>query len=432
MSITGFKEFYGKEGEYVAPHDLFDWIRAHPMPDGRMIPVVIWGSKGTGKTQQIKAYCKDRGLEIRSYHPAHDTNGQDILGQPRTDPDTGKVSYSLPEWLPTEPGNGGVWFIDEINRAQTAVLAGLMEPLGEGTIAQSNWKIPEGWMIIAAANPTETGYLVEEVDEAMVDRMLHYSPGWEAPVWGHWAKTKGGVHPDIVDFVFQNPETLPAVTDLGQSQLPHEIEGKLGATPRSLTYFASLYEPDMPEGMLRVIVHGLLGRKAGDAFVETLNRAEKPLRAEEILAEPIVDSNNVKHYSYDPILQSWRENMPFYERYFEASVQNLVVELLNIGEYAPPSVPEKDRPAYHNDVQKNIVAQRAGRFLASMPGKTKDGGFGIILRSAPRWSKVIEQSMEKWSKELARTGKLTSKSSQKTAPVLNPTAEQLQSLQSGQ
>jgi hypothetical protein len=59
MAISGFKQFHGKEGEYVYPAQLFDWIRDHPMPDGRMIPTLIWGSKGTGKTQQIKAAALD-------------------------------------------------------------------------------------------------------------------------------------------------------------------------------------------------------------------------------------------------------------------------------------------------------------------------------------------------------------------------------------
>lgn len=403
MALSGFKQFYGKEGEYVPPAMLFDWVRDHPMPDGRMIPVLIWGSKGTGKTQQIKAYCAERGLDMRSYHPAHDTNGQDILGQPKTDPKTGTVTYALPDWLPTEPGNGGVWFIDEINRAQQAVLAGLMEPLGEGTIAQSNWKIPEGWMIIAAANPTETGYLVEEIDEAMVDRMLHYSPGWEAPVWGHWA-SGSEIDPDIINFAFQRADLIPATSSLGQTQVPHEIEGKLGPTPRSLTYFASLYQPGMPEGLLRVVSQGLLGKEAGDAFVDMVRSPEKPLSGSEILANPAVDDSGNKEYLYDEKLISWRDNLTEKNNYLQASVQHLVVELLNIGQYVPAD-PEPGID-YQNDVRQNVVAQRAGRFLAMLPSRTKDEAYQMIERSAPAWSGVIAESIDIWLPTLAQSGKI--------------------------
>lgn len=400
MALSGFKQFYGKEGEYVSPAELFDWVRDHPMSDGRMIPVLIWGSKGTGKTQQIKAYCAERGLDMRSYHPAHDTSGQDILGQPKTDPETGTVTFALPEWLPTEPGNGGVWFIDEINRAQQAVLAGLMEPLGEGTIAQSNWKIPEGWMIIAAANPTETGYLVEEIDEAMVDRMLHYSPGWEAPVWGHWARG-AEIDRDIINFAFQRADLIPATSSLGQTQVPHEIEGKLGPTPRSLTYFASLYEPGMPEGLLRVVSQGLLGKEAGDAFVEMVNGEERPIFGAEILANPIDNGSGEKEYIYDDRLVNWRDNLAEKNQLLQASVQHLVVELLSIERYK-----SQDGEDVHDDVQKNVVAQRSGRFLAMLPSRTKDDAFQVISRSAPFWAPVISEAIEIWLPALAQQGKI--------------------------
>lgn len=395
-----FKKFYAKEGAYVPPEDLFDWVREHPMHDGRLVPTLIWGSKGIGKTQQIKAYCDKRNLEMQSYHPAHDVNGQDILGETKLDPETGKLVFSLPEWLPTEtaPGkDGGVWFIDEINRAQEAVLAGLMEPLGEGTISQSNWVLPDGWMIIAAANPTETGYMVAEIDEALVDRTLHYSPGWEAPVWGHWA-SQAGINSDIINFAFQAREEIPASSSLGQSQLPHEIEGKLTATPRSLTYFDALYDPGMDEALMKVVAQGLLGKSAGDKFVELAKAADKPLLGKEILADPIENSAGKKEYLYDDKINLWKSNQGSYSNHLFASAQHLTVELLDIGEYTVDGV------SYHNDVKKNIPAQRAGRFLELLPSRTKDQAYEVIVRSAPKWAEIVAEAMRMWTPVLARTG----------------------------
>ena len=188
-------------------------------------------------TQSIKSYGKTRDLEVRTYHPAHDVNGADIVGKAYHDEESDETRYALPAWLPTEDdAPEGLLFIDELNRAPQEVLAGLMEPLGEGTIAQSGWELPRGWNIVAAANPSEMGYMVQDLDEAMVDRMLHYAPGWDARHWGSWAQS-ADLPPEIIDFALRHQGGL-VVT--GESQLPLEIEQKLRTTPRTLEYMGAL------------------------------------------------------------------------------------------------------------------------------------------------------------------------------------------------
>lgn len=369
----------------------------------------------THNTAQVKAFCEKHGLQIKVYHPAHDKDGQDIVGTPVVDEETGEVTYALPEWLPKDDGSEGVWFIDEINRATEEVLAGLMEPLGEGTISQSGWVLPRGWQIVVAANPSETGYEVQELDDAMIDRLLHYNPGWEATTWAKWA-LGAGISPDIVDFALRRPEKLATHSsiNLGTFQLPKEIEDALAATPRSLTYFAALYTPDMPERILRVVGQGLIGRDATDSFIEMRAVEGRPLPGSLIISEPTLDPRDPNNhiYVYDEYVRACEANPIEGTELLHASVEHLVVELIDRelprivvdaeGRWRPANsgdAPEVTQPAPSDD--QNRVAQLAGRFLAFLPSENRDEAFQLIARSAPHWHDQLRESTGKWLENLA-------------------------------
>jgi hypothetical protein len=375
MANLGMHRFFGKEGEYVPLEELMDWVYAddHRLADGRAIPILIWGAMGIGKTAQIKAYCEARGLECREYHPAHDVNGGDIVGLPQVDEETNRLRYAIPGFLPVESDPPGVLFIDEINRAPELVLAGLMEPIGGGTISQSNWKIPDHWMIVAAANPREEGYQVNEIDEAMVDRFLHYAPGWDAPAWAQWASRSGEVHADVVNFALRYPDMVSS----GEPQLPHELQEKLRATPRSMSYVGAVYEPGMNEGLLRVISEGLLGRSAAIKFREHVADTQNgivPLEFEEVLTG-----------KYSKIMQHWIDTGN--DSLLHATSSRVIAALVN-------------RPVNAKEVG------RLGMWLAKLPNQSRTKAFDDIARSCPEWMTSLQQSTEFWIAKLARDGRL--------------------------
>lgn len=340
-------------------------------------------------TQSIKSYARSREIEIRTYHPAHDVNGADIVGKAYRDENTDETRYALPAWLPTEDDPPkGMLFIDELNRAPQEVLAGLMEPLGEGTIAQSEWKLPQGWNIVAAANPSEMGYMVQDLDEAMVDRMIHYAPGWDARYWGLWAE-EAGLSPDIIDFALRHQGGLVTT---GETQLPLEIENKLRTTPRTLEYMGALYEPDMPEGLFRVCSQGLMGREASAALDQLVQSSEKPLSPEDILSEPIeTDSGHV--YRYEETVSRWLSDPVEGEELIRSTAERLAMELVR---YSPEgATPREDRRA-----------ALAGRFLAFLPPHLRSVAMQSIARSAPEWIPLLEESILAWSEVLARQQKI--------------------------
>lgn len=415
-----YQRFYGKEGGHVSIEDLMDWLRAHPLKaDGRIIPLMVWGAAGIGKTQQIKGYCRERGLELRTYHPAHDVNGADLIGRSYADDaqtsggDVEKrTRYALPAWLPVEGQceERGVLFIDELNRANEDVLAGLMEPLGEGTLAQSGWKLPDGWQIVCAGNPQEGGYKVNDLDEALVNRMVHYAPGWDAPGWTNWAR--GVEMPDeIIDYALRYRSEY---VEIGEEQLPNEIESAIRCSPRTLEYVSALYEPGMSMDMLRVCSSGLLGRDAAIALRALITEGEQTLTAEEILATPenvaAEGAPAVYQWSYDSKLAQWKTLEPMItEQLILASVIKAVAELSK----SDPNTQGDDGVIDHRSEPK---AQLLGRFLSKIDAHLREQAFSELARSAPRWEGVVRTCAGIWIKDAEK--RISQTSAQ--APVAPP------------
>lgn len=404
--------FFGKEGAHVSIETLLDWVRAHPLGDGRIIPVMLWGGAGIGKTSQVKAYCAERGFEIITYHPAHDTDGGAIVGESVVDSEKGVTSYALPDWLPVEGRNKekGVLFIDELNRANPAVLAGLMEVLGEGTISQSHWRLPRGWQIVCAANPREAGYQVNELDEAMVNRMLHYAPGWDAPEWVEWAQG-AGIPEEVIDFVLMRRGEKAGgrhVIDVGEEQLPKEMLTKMRSTPRTVEYLAAVYEPGMDEGLLRVVSEGLLGREPAQRFREGLADEIRPLRADEIFAMPEGDEHSGYIYRCDHVLAQWGGcSAQEYQQLVAASVDRAIAHLRS-------KRPQRNEKTGEAAFERDMRAQLFGRFLAMLQPAARENALASIQRSAPQWFGPVQDAYKVWAQAFAK--QRTAMMNQRLAP----------------
>jgi hypothetical protein len=262
---------------YLSLERLLDWVRVHPLrTSGRLVPICVWGRAGAAKTQKVKNYCKVNGLGLKVYQPAYDKTAADLVGQKAVDPKTGKTVVRLPDWLPVagECEDEGILFIDEINRGGEDVLQGLMQPLGEGEIQHIGWKLPPGWIIVCAANPPEGDYnQVNELDQAMVRRMINYTPGWNAADWTFWGEGEGQIQDLLMDFVFETPHLV----DAGEGNLMPESV-KPVANARTLEYLSAMIEPGMPLEILDVVSTGLVGAAAAERIILKYQQLQKGIR----------------------------------------------------------------------------------------------------------------------------------------------------------
>lgn len=338
---------------YVPLERLLDWIRLHPLADGRYVPVCMWGARGTAKTASVKAYATDREFGMRVFQPAHNTLGSDIVGIPRIDPDTNRTVYSLPEWLPIagECEPSGVLFIDEVNRSKIEVLQGLMEVIGEGQISQSGWKLPEGWMIVAAANPNIPGYEVTPLDDAFLGRMLHIPSPANLANWSRYADGSG-LPRKVVDFMLQNRDLV----DIGESDLPDDVNPSLSL--RSGEYLGRLYEEDMDLALLDLIARGLWGAEAAEALIDHHNDPARPLSGPEILAG-----------RFDAVLSHWLDEQR--HDLVRASTERMIA-------FLQPRDPARSK-----------ATLAAARYLSQLPDSLFREAIVAFGESAPGWMTVV-------------------------------------------
>lgn len=220
------------------------------------IPIFIFGAPGIGKTQIVGQAAQELGipmlpLDLQFMAP------EDFIGIPSTvnvvEPDVDKfketgerkylgtgVTRSNPPigtLLPLNNGEGdkgGIIFLDEFNRASKIVLNSLMQFVQQGRIG--DYTLPSKWIIVAAGNrPSEAD--VTEFDFALADRfvIVNYEPKVED--WAEWAKTKGNVQPEVIDFVRRNEELFHFLdTEKATLKFP---------TPRSWTNAAKTLQAEM-------------------------------------------------------------------------------------------------------------------------------------------------------------------------------------------
>jgi hypothetical protein len=190
----------------------------------------------------------------------------DLVGLPRHH---GRVTrYSPPSFLPT--AGAGLLAFEELNRCQSYMRAPALQLLTARTL--NDYKLPAGWLPVAAINPPEESYEVEDLDPALLSRFVRVRVRPDPREWLAWARWAGGVHPAVVAYV----ESDPAIFEQSESN------------PRAWTYVSGLLRAAEAAGPqsrrpLLTAVAGLVGPAHAAAFFKALEGGDRPLTTDEVL-----------------------------------------------------------------------------------------------------------------------------------------------------
>lgn len=187
---------------------------------GRAKPIFIYGAPGIGKTEIVGQAADELGVPVMKLDLQF-MNPEDFLGIPSrhdiepTVVDGGKLisagkgftRSNPPILLPTDNGEGdrgGIIFMDEMNRANKAVLNSIMQFVQKGEIGP--YKLPDKWVIVAAGNRPEEAEGVADFDFALADRFTikNYVPTIES--FSEWANKNEKILPELVLFLDDNPD----------------------------------------------------------------------------------------------------------------------------------------------------------------------------------------------------------------------------------
>ena len=184
-------------------------------------PLLLIGPPGIGKTQIMEQIAKECQIGLVSYTITHHTR-QSAVGLPfiQEKKFQGKT-YSITEYTMSEiiasvyskmEDTGlkeGILFIDEINCVSETLAPTMLQFLQNKTFG--NQKVPCGWIIVAAGNPSEYNKSVRDFDVVTMDRIRYIHVETDYYVWKEYAISKH-IHPMILSYLELKPNHFYTVS----------------------------------------------------------------------------------------------------------------------------------------------------------------------------------------------------------------------------
>jgi MoxR-like ATPase len=190
--------------------------------------VLIEDVPGVGKTSLARAIAASITASVARIQLTPDLLPSDITGTPVWRPTTGDFEFH------PGPVFANIVIADEINRASPKTQSALLEVMEEGrvTVGGTTRAVPDPFLVIATANPTEPSGIYQ-LPDAQLDRFLmSLTIGYPD-------------HDDEVEVVRhrltgQSPEQLPPVTDAAGLAALAAVARSVHVGPALLTYAVRL------------------------------------------------------------------------------------------------------------------------------------------------------------------------------------------------
>ena len=238
------------------------------------VSVIVEGDHGIGKSESVYSFAKTNDFHVEPLFLSHQEVA-DLIGIPTMERDSSNhalTTWSKPIWLhrmeeAAKQGKRCILFLDELNRAQTEVRQAALQLVLDKQIHEH--RLPKTLVngvefdtfVVAAVNPADGFYQVDELDPALLDRFLHFKLHVNADSWLEWA-SQNDIHKTIIAYISNSKDKL-YVKDENAPIFP---------TPRSWAKLSELLKSfedkniDNQELMYNLIA-GKIGHTVGAQFL---------------------------------------------------------------------------------------------------------------------------------------------------------------------
>ena len=219
---------------------------SYKIPVEKQRPLFLMGPPGIGKTAIVEQVAEELGINLISYTITHHTR-QSAIGLPFISKKIyGEKEYSVTEYTMSEiVASGyeqiertgieeGILFLDEINAVSETLSPTMLQFLQYKTFGMH--RVPEGFIIVTAGNPSEFNKSVRDFDIATLDRLRKIDIEEDFQSFKSYAY-QAGVHGAITSYLEIKKDRFYFVKQ--------DIEGKRYVTARSwedLSKLLQVYE----------------------------------------------------------------------------------------------------------------------------------------------------------------------------------------------
>lgn len=241
--------------------------------------------RGIGKTSAYQQCAAELGIGYIGLYAAA-LEGPDFMGLPDKDREKGITQYLAPQFLPTVQAvkNGlypekGLLVLEEINRVPSDTTSVLYPLLLEKRI--NGHDLAAGWSIGVTMNPDTMNYLVNSLDDAMLDRFIAIEITANLEDYLEYS-LQNNPNDEVLSFLQACPDMLLVVKKSADSTALTKAP-----TPRGWTKVQEvLNNCRLSSFLLKELVSGIVGPQAASSFYGYLeNRHIKIPSSEKLLHE---------------------------------------------------------------------------------------------------------------------------------------------------
>jgi len=230
--------------------------------------VMIWAGPGVGKSQGVLQWNQEKveeynariaaGEKVKPWNPQvcdirlSMKEPVDMMGVPipsKNEKGETVTVWAIPSIWPKDDGefSGGTIFLDEMNQGQAAILNAAFQLVQDRALG--DYKVPKGYIIIGASNPSAFNGTVTEFSIPLSNRFSHFNIKVDFDSWLNYRMNNGG-NLDVMTFLKTQDQSLlfdrQGMEAKVGSSLAETMYTDIVVTPRSWEVVEKLL--NLPEG----------------------------------------------------------------------------------------------------------------------------------------------------------------------------------------
>ena len=230
---------------------------SNPDLAGSLPAIMLRGAPGVGKSTIVRTVAEELGIGFIDVRLAQ-MERVDFAGLPSVK--NGMTEWNVPSFWPRDMKSKGIILLDEITSAPSDCQVAAYSVVLDRRIPNSNYVLPNGWLIVAAGNRTCDRAVVKTMSSALANRFVHFEVEANAEDWVKWA-VMNDINPSVVGYINYRPSNL------------FKMEGQNleqgWPSPRSWERVSNVIKLfNGSTELLRKVVYGLIGNSVGLEFME--------------------------------------------------------------------------------------------------------------------------------------------------------------------